>query len=159
MKQAEIHDFMLRVTQASRSELIVIMYDIILADYASARTALAEGDRSLFRKELKHAERFLNELMGALDYRYSLSFDLMSLYIYANRETVRAYTTYQTEPLVSAEQVLVGLRKGFEAVAAQDTSGPVMRNTQKLTAGLTYGKNCLDEICVNANEATRGFYA
>jgi len=35
----------------------------------------------------------------------------------------------------------------------------VMQNSQKLTAGLTYGKGRLNEICVDPNEAKRGFLA
>jgi flagellar protein FliS len=51
------------------------------------------------------------------------------------------------------------LKKGFVEVAKQDTRGPVMENTQQVYAGLTYGRNALNEVLVNANESSRGFRA
>ena len=50
------------------------------------------------------------------------------------------------------------LRKSFEEVAKQDTSGSVVQNSQKVYAGLTYGKGTLNEVFMD-NEAARGFKA
>ena len=44
MKKELIQEFSMRVTQASRSELIVIMYEIILSDLESAKEAFAAED-------------------------------------------------------------------------------------------------------------------
>lgn len=44
MEKTKLQEYTFRVTQASRSELIVIMYDVILTDTQTAREALEKGD-------------------------------------------------------------------------------------------------------------------
>ena len=122
-------DFTRRVTQASRTELVVITYEIILEDFRSAKTAFEKKDRELYEKELKHALRFLNELIGALDFS------------------------------IAAASVIETLRRAFKEISLLDHSGPVMQNTQQLYAGLTYGKGTLNEAYIDPNEVNRGFLA
>ncbi len=148
-----------RITQASRTELVVIMYEIILTDIASAKTYYSRGDRSMFVRELKHAQRFLNELMATLDYHYELSFRLMSLYIFINKALITAISRKKTNSLEEAESILQILFEGFKGVSKEDLSGPVMQNTQQLYAGLTYGRGVLNETYINPNESSRGFKA
>lgn len=159
MKKELIQDYAMRITQASRTELIVIMYEIILSDIQSAREAFASEDMVTYDKELSHAGRFVNELMAALDYSIGLSYHLMSLYIYVNKELTTAKTKRQPELLTGVEKVVEKLLAGYQKVSEEDTSGPVMKNTQQVYAGLTYGRGTLNEMYVNGNEANRGFMA
>jgi len=55
--------------------------------------------------------------------------------------------------------VLKKLLIGFEGVSKEDHSGPMMRNTQQLYAGLTYGKGKLNETYIDLNSRNRGFTA
>ena len=105
-------------------------------------------DIDTYTKELKHAVRFLNELMGSLDYTYNISYELMSLYVYVNKVIITAIFKKNPELLDSAESVMK-LLVGFEGVGMEDTSGPVMQNTQQLYAGLTYGRGVLNEVTVD----------
>ena len=159
MKKELIQEYTMRITQASRTELIVIMYEIILKDIQYAKEAFAEGDTETYEKELSHAGRFVNELMAALDYNYSISYHLMSLYIYANKELTTAKTKKQPAGLATVEEIFEKLLAGYQKVSEEDTSGPVMKNTQQVYAGLTYGRGTLNEMYVNMNEAKRGFMA
>ena len=159
MKKELIREFSMRVTQASRSELIVIMYEIILSDIQAAREAFVAGNMETYDKELAHAGRFVNELMAALDYSIGLSYHLMSLYIFANRELTAAKVQKQPERLSGVEEVFEKLLVGYRKVSEEDASGPVMKNTQQVYAGLTYGRGTLNEMYVNGNEAKRGFMA
>mgnify|MGYP003414119911 CR=1 FL=1 len=159
MKKELIQDYTMRITQASRSELIVIMYEIILNDMVSAREAFAAADFVTYEHELSHAGRFVNELMASLDYSIGLSYHLMSLYIYANKELTAAKTKRQPELLTGVEEVFEKLVAGYQKVSEEDISGPVMKNTQQVYAGLTYGRGTLHEMYVNVNESRRGFMA
>lgn len=175
MKKERIQEFATRVTQGSRTDLIVIMYDIILEDVAEARR-IAAADieasvkeagrmaygtqaREAYKKELLHAARFISELMAALDFRYRLSYELRNLYVYAHKCLTEAAFSGDTARLADVEEMMNGLKTAFVKVAEEDRSGPVMQNSQKLTAGLTYGKGRLNEICVDPNDAKRGFLA
>lgn len=159
MKKELIQEFSMRITQASRSELIVIMYEIILNDIEYAKEAFATEDIGTYEKELSHAGRFVNELMASLDYSIGLSYHLMSLYIYANKELTAARVQKQPELLDSVEEIFDKLLAGYKKVSEEDVSGPVMKNTQQVYAGLTYGRGTLNEMYVNMNEAKRGFMA
>lgn len=175
MKKERVQEFAARVTQGSKTDLIVIMYDIILEDIAEARRIAATGTdeaeagskkkaygtktREEYKKELLHAARFVSELMAALDFRYRLSYELRNLYVYAHKCLTEAAFSGETKKLSDVEDMMNGLKTAFSKVAEEDTSGPVMQNSQKLTAGLTYGKGRLNEICVDPNDAKRGFLA
>lgn len=159
MKKELIQEYSMRVTQASRSELVVIMYEVILKDIEHAKEVLPLLDEETYEKELTHAGRFLNELMGALDYHYSISYRLMSLYIYLNRRLTEAKFQKSAEILDELTELIEGLRTSYEGVSRQDTSGPMMRNTEQVYAGLTYGRGTLNETRINGNEVKRGFLA
>lgn len=159
MKREMIQDFSMRVTQASRSELIVIMYEIILREIEYAKEAFESGDLDLYEKELTQAGRFVNELMGALDYSIGISYQLMSLYIFANKELTTAKIQKQPELLEGVTEIFEKLLIGYKKVSKEDVSGPVMKNTQQVYAGLTYGRGTLNEMYVDGNEARRGYMA
>jgi flagellar protein FliS len=153
-----------RVSQANASELVVITYEIIEDCIVEAKEELTKGEKEkfsfvIFEQEVGRARKLLNELMGSLDYSYKISLELLNLYRYADRQLSEALFQKKKEPLDNANKVLATLKKGFVEVAKQDTRGPVMENTQQVYAGLTYGRNALNEVLVNANESSRGFRA
>lgn len=154
-----IQGFTARVTQASRSELIVILYEMALAEIEEAEKDYNAGDIELFVKGLKKSQKYINELIVTLDYNYAVSLDLLSLYLYVNKRIITAIIKKKPDALESAVSVLKKLLVGFEGVSKADKSGPVMRNTHQIYAGLTYGKGKLNEIDINPNNGSRGFIA
>ena len=109
--------------------------------------------------ELKHAGRIINELMGALDYTYPISYQLMSLYIFLNKQLIDAGREKDVKMLDDATDILGTLRESFSSISALDYSGPLMQNTQQVYAGLTYGKGTLNETCLDPSQRSRGFMA
>jgi flagellar protein FliS len=159
MNRETIKSFTARITQASKSELIVILYEMTLARIEEAEKAYQENDLKYFDKELKGAQKCVSELMATLDYRYVISYDLLSLYLYTNKQIITAIIKRNPLTLQSAKAVLKKLLKGFEEISKSDNSGPVMRNTQHLYAGLTYGKGTLNETFIDPGNKSRGFIA
>ncbi len=159
MNKESIKAFTARVTQASRSELTVILYEMILTEIKEAREAFEQGDLKAFDKELKLAQKYITELQATLNYSYSISYDLLSLYLFVNKSIIQAIIRRIPDTLDSAESVLKKLLVGFEGVCQSDKSGPVMRNTQQLYAGLTYGKGYLNETFIDPSNKSRGFIA
>ncbi len=159
MKKEAIHAFTARVTQASRSELTVILYEMVLTELAEAQEAYDQGELPGFEKGLKQAQKYVSELMATLDYKYTISYDLMSLYLYVNKRIITALMKRDPEPISGAQSVLQKLLAGFEGVSRQDKSGPMMKNTQKVYAGLTYGRGTLNETSLDPSTRSRGFIA
>lgn len=157
MDKELIKDFTRRVSQASKTELIVIMYDIILADASTAKEALERADIEAFRHDVKHAQRFVSELMAVLNLSISLSHELFSLYTFVNKSLINAYYRKDGRCIDEAVMVIEKLRSAFAEISQSDNSGPVMKNTQQLYAGLTYGRGTLNEAYIDPNAATRGY--
>lgn len=159
MKQDKIKNYTARVAQANRSELVVISYEIILDSIEEAKALYTQNDVDGYTAELKRVQKVFNELMGSLDYRYEVSRHLMSLYMFANQQIVNA--SFGKEPVLLNRVIPIveKLKSAFIQVAKEDASNAVMMNSQKLYAGLTYGKHALDEVLVNVNESKRGFRA
>jgi flagellar protein FliS len=143
-----------RISQANKSQLVVIIYELILDSLASATLAFQEDRKDDAVEDLKKAQGFLQEMRGSLDFRYSISGNLASLYRYINEQLVRSIVRQKNVNLESCSRVIQGLMSSFEEVAKQDDSGPVMENTQQVYAGLTYGKSSLNEISL---DGSRGF--
>ena len=159
MTNEQIKNYTLRITEANRSDLVVIMYEIILDCIDAAMESYRQDDKENFAKLLKKGQSFLNELMGGLDYQYEISLELMQLYIYVNKIIIEAAIQKDPGYLGSAKSVIGKLLSAYREVAKQDTSEALMKNTQKVYAGLTYGKNTLDESCLATNVSQRGFMA
>jgi flagellar protein FliS len=159
MIKERLQEFTVRITQANRSELIVIMYDIIKADIEYAKELFLIGDLKGYEKECRHAQKIVHELMSTLDYRYAISHDLLSLYSFSNKRLIAAYMKKDSTYLEEVNVVIDDLKEGFEVVSQQDNSAPLMKNTQQIYAGLTYGRKSLNESAVSFDDAKRGFMA
>ena len=150
--------FTLRITQANKTELIVILYDMILAYVDDAKEAHTEQNRAAFHDAIRKIRGCNQELIASLNLEYEPAMNLLSLYIYVNRELVHADVRNDIEPLEHVVKVISGLKEAYEIVASQDTSGAVMQNAQTIYAGLTYGKGDLTENMADQG-LNRGFLA
>ena len=70
---------------------------------------------------------------------------LRQLYLFCLRRLAQAEVRIHPELLQEVVGVISPLCDAYRQIAAQNTAGPVMQNTQVVYAGLTYGKNTLTE--------------
>ena len=145
MTKEAINGYSYRVTQASKSELIVILYEMAKEYMEESLCAYSNNDIIEFRDNLKKAQRVINELTGSLDMQYQISIELMRLYLYMNRVMLKASIRKEIEEVQVVIKMIEKLRTAFAEVSKQDFSGPVMKNTQKVYAGLTYSNGGLNQ--------------
>ena len=145
MTKEEINGFSYRVAQASKTELVVIMYDVAINYLSDSINYFENTNIERFRDELKKAQRVINQLTSVLDLKYDISLELMRLYIYIINVFVRSSIRKEVEELKVVMSMLEKLRSTFEKVSEQDQSGPMMMNTQQVYAGLTYSNGGLNE--------------
>jgi len=155
MTKEEINGYSYRVTQASRTELVVIMYDVTLNYISDSINYFENENVERFRDDIKKAQRVINQLTSALDQTYEISLELMRLYIYMNNVLVRSSIRKEVEGLKVVMGMIQKLRSAFEKVSEQDKSGPMMINTQQVYAGLTYSNGGLNEY--HDQTTKRGF--
>lgn len=148
-------DFTRRLSQCNKGELIVIMYDIAFAYLEEAKEAHQNNQYEAYKEAIRKATASMDALIDGLDFSYEIAKQLYSLYVYAKRALAKAIYQNKTDGIIEAENVLRRLYHSFKEAAKADTSGPLMRNTQKVYAGITYGKNDLNESY--GNDIQRGF--
>ncbi|HKM34284.1 MAG TPA: flagellar protein FliS [Lachnospiraceae bacterium] len=150
--------YTLRITQANKTELILILYEMLLDYVEEAYMGLEQGDVIISRDAIRKAKACLEELISSLNLQYKPAPQLLSLYLYCNRKLIKADARNEKEPLYHIQNVIQQLLKAYRELAKQDHSGPVMENSQTVYAGLTYGKDRLAENMADQG-LNRGFRA
>lgn len=150
-------DFTRRLSQCNKGELIVIMYDIVFAYMDEAVEAYEKNDYEAYKTAVKNAQKSIDALKQSLNHKYELSKELHKLYVFANNALAKAIYQNRLDGLREAESILKRLYSSFCETAKTDTSGPLMRNTQQVYAGMTYGRGTLNENFIDNNH--RGFFA
>ena len=156
MTKEAINGYSYRITQATKSELIVIIYDIAKEYLISALEDYSTDNIEGFRDNLKKAQRAVNELTSSLDLQYEISLELIQLYLYMNKVILKASIRTETKDIDAVIRMIDKLRETFNEVSKQDTSEPLMKNTQKVYAGFTYSNGGINNEVYNQG-SNRGF--
>ena len=149
-------EYTLRITQANKTQLITILYEMALLYVDEAKEAMEAGSRTDFKNAVRRIQGCMCELMDSLHLEYEVAQNLLQLYLYVNREVAKAALHNREENLEYARLVLEKLAAAYRQIESQDLTGPVMGNTQSVYAGLTYGKDTLAESAADP-AANRGF--
>lgn len=133
-----------QVAQANELELICLTYDIFLENIE-----LAISNSSDTKKYKAIARKVLLVLINNLDMQHELSHDLFDLYIYVQRLIIE-------NKFEDAKEIITSIKEGYEALKAKGiTTQKTVSNTQDIYAGMTYGKNSINEVILGNNN--RGF--
>ena len=149
--------FTLRITQANSTELVVILYEMLLCYLEESGQALEGADRAEFHEAMRKARGCLNELINSLRMEYEPAPTLLQLDLFCVRRLAAGEAKGDAVPLKEIEQVIRPLHDAYEKIAGQNSAGPVMGNSQAVYAGLTYGRNTLTENMTDQS-ANRGMY-
>lgn len=151
-----IKDFTYRVTQANKTEMIAVLYDIGVVYLKDSLSSLEKGDKEGFRTELTRARNTVRELIASVNTSVELGMNFLSLYIYCSGELTRAYMDYDSDPVYHVISIFERLGEAYHTVSVNDTSGPVMGNTEKIYSGFTYNRSMTTES-VSAGGEIRGY--
>ena len=149
--------YTLRISQANKSGLVVILYEMFEDYIEEAKEGLEKEDRQALKLSLNKARGCVNELMESLHLEYEVAQNLLQLYLYVYRELLYCEMRKDRVHLENALKVMVPLKETYATVSASDTSEAVMTNAQTVVAGLTYGRNDVNESMADQG-ASRGFY-
>ena len=120
MEKERLQEYAARVTQANRSELVVIIYEATLASIEEGKNYLKQGEIEAARHEIERARSMITELMGSLDLQYEISHYLRQLYVFAYRELCQGIANRDPEQLNHATDIFEALLPSFKEVAKQD---------------------------------------
>ncbi|PKM93981.1 MAG: hypothetical protein CVU84_13840 [Firmicutes bacterium HGW-Firmicutes-1] len=159
MNDTMVKDFQNKIVNAGKADLLLINYEMLFVTIDEALQAIEEEREEAFNKLLSQANRLLRELSDNLDFNYDISKDLMAIYIYVSKQLIDASITFSKDPILGAKTVLNTLYTGWlQASTKEEKQKPMVMNGQKIYAGLTYGKDKLNEM-VYDGVVSRGFRA
>jgi flagellar protein FliS len=147
-----------RIINANREQLLVITYEVFINSISECINSIEDQNEDEFNRKMVKVHRLHRELTDNLDMSYEISKNLFSLYVYMNKKLIEASMKLQKEPLLEVKKLALILLDGFAQVASTQSSDVIVKNAQKIYAGLTYGKGQLNETIMNGFE-DRGFKA
>ena len=158
MTKEEKQTFVLRISQANRTELIVIMQDILISYLQDAKKEKESKNEDGFINCLQLARYAVLELRKSLDRNNAVVKNIYPIYTFIDKEIAKGIIGRRMENLDEIINIVSKLRNSFHEVSKEDHSGSMMSNTQAVYAGLTYGKDQLNENLWEASSKKRGFY-
>ncbi len=149
-------EFAARIVAANPSRLVEIIYEIMIIYIQESIDCHETGTRMEFSVQIKKARACLLELEHSIQKEHPLAENFIQLYEYCHEKLTQADARYEVAPLKEVERVITRFRETYEEIAKKDQSDPVMDNAQSIYAGLTYGKNTLNENLSGEGD-NRGF--
>jgi flagellar protein FliS len=163
-------EFTRKISQANKTELIIILYEMLSQYIEDANSFNQIGDRRQTIIEVRRATQCVDELIASLNLEYPLAINLFRLYQYIKRELLKVktesiesnieLTEANTESVQSLDHLIMivhGLHEAYFEIGKEDKSGAVMTNIQTVYAGMTYGKNDINENMDSGIER-RGYF-
>lgn len=148
--------FTLRISQANKTEMIVILYEMILEYLQESKGLWKDEKRREFVDTIYKARKCIKELIGSLHYECEPAPTLLQIYNFCNKELVKADVRNQIDSIENVENILKKLHEAYLELSKQDSSEAIMENAQAVYAGLTYNKNSLSED-MTSQALNRGF--
>ena len=156
MNKEKKQEFTLRITRANKTQLVVILYDMVLVYLEDSLEAIENKNYKEYKWNIERAKDCIDELLNSLHMEYEIAGVLKSLYFFFKRELTTAAIQSKKELVQQVMEMIKELKVSYEQVAARDTSAPVMQNAQTVYAGLTYGKDSLN-VSLSDQGTNRGF--
>ncbi len=156
MTDEKKQEYTLRITQANPSALVVINYEIFFDFVNEATEHMDKGERKEAVASLDKAQQALNQLIDSLNMDQDPAPAIYRVYLYVSAMIGRTRGSMKSENLKDPVRLMKSLYETYKKDSAGDDSAPVMGNSQKVYAGLTYGKGTLTEEM--SQDASRGFF-
>lgn len=158
MTKEKIQDYTFRVTNANKTQMIVILYDIGITYLQDGVAAIEKGDFRDCRTEIGRVRNTLRELMNSVDTSIEIGHNLLKLYIFCSEELTKAYLDYDKGALYHVMSVFMKLREAYEKISHEDTTGPVMEHAETVYSGFTYDRKMMSKTVSNGS-SNRGILA
>jgi len=158
MNKDKISAFTLKIASSNGCGLIAVLYEIYGEYETEALNYFEAGKVNDAVAALKKCAEVVNHLQKDLNFNYKVSRDLYALYDYVQRNVSKSIYQANSDGLLEAKRVMDELGDAFDKLAKKDSSAPIMKNTQYVMAGMTYGRGALNEYMMG-NQTSRGFWA
>lgn len=158
MTDEQKQQFTRRISNANKTEMIVILYEMVLIYVNDAKKALEKQDMESCEAEIRRAKACLIELQNSVNPENELGMNYFEIYLFLRRELSKAAVAGNKTALDNVCDIVNEMLETYRKLSEADTSRPIMENAQAVYAGLTYGKSSLNESLAG-QDIDRGFRA
>lgn len=154
MTEEQMNVYKMRISQAGIAEMTTIMLEMEAQWSRDAVVAYDGNDKEEFVRCTGKAQSVQVELMNVMNMENPVAEDVYSVFAYMNKQLIRS--KIKRQPL-EFDRMLAMLHKyhsSFEALIPTDQGGPVMQQSEKVYAGLTYGAGGLVESSTGGMDYT-----
>lgn len=155
MTEEKKKEYTRRISQSNSTQLIIVLYDIALT-YIEDALNVFDTDAKQCEVELQRAKSCIEEMIHNLHFEHALAREFHQIYLSMKKSLREAGLQREKEQLISVKNNLTTLKQAYEQIVSQDQSAPIMGHTQSVVAGLTYGKNDVNESLAG-DSGKRGF--
>ena len=149
MTDEQVKEYTRRISQANASGLVEIIYELLLDTLQEAVNAKENGEEYLCLEYIKKAQRYVEELIHGLNLQEPIAGQIAKRYIFLHKQLLQAARTPDTEILKEVKKEIEYMQPHFIRIAGEDKDEPLMQHTQKVYAGLTYGRKSLNEMSID----------
>lgn len=132
--------FVARISQANRTGLVVILYEMTDVYLEDALNSMEEESQEKIDLAFSRVRGCINELMNSLYMEYEMAQNMMSLYVFCLKRLVYSQQKKDKEVLLWVKNTLKKLSTAYAQAVKDDNSPPEMIGIQNVYEGLTYGK-------------------
>lgn len=144
MTKQQINEYMVRISQSSKTGLVVISCEIASVYMKEAKEAFRTDDKETFLFSIKKAMDFVDDLSSSLDMSYEISKSLISLYTAVKRTLIHANAAYTLKGIDGCIRIMDRIGEAFEKVAEEEEDKtPSYAGGEQIITGVTYGRNSM----------------
>lgn len=159
MTNEQIKEFTLRTSSANHTGLMLILFDMEKIYVEDALLAYSNNEIDDYLRNMDLAKKTHNELMSGIEPTDELGKRYLSILRFIYSKQINSCVKRVPDELDRCQRMMDNLREGFRHLNELDNEEPVMKNTHKVYAGLTYGKGTLNESVQGTDYSSRGFKA
>lgn len=140
------------IANASQGELLCITYEMLLEEIQNAMEEQTKDER---KKHIDQAVKIIKMLASDLDFRYDLAHQLFNIYVYVQGLLIKSRDHVMLE---EAYKLINKLYEAYKQITENEQNKkPIMQNAEAIYAGLTYGKDSINEVSLE--DFNRGYKA
>ena len=152
MTAEEMNVYKMRISQAGIAEFTLVMLEMEMQWMQEAVSAYDKGNTEEFLDCVDKAQSTQMELMNVLNKENPVAVDMFSIFAYINKLLIQSKIKREPQELLRCSEMLGKFHQSLQAIAGSDTAGPVMEQSEKVYAGLTYGTHGLVESSMGGHD-------
>ncbi len=137
-----------RISTTNEAGLIAILYEALIDNFNNSIKALDEEDYEKLNKIINHSRDILAELLIQFSGDDEISLNLREINLYVNRLITEGECKKDPSLFKTCIKVLTPICEGFQQLEVKEEP--------KTVAGLTYGKDYLNEHTIKGNRNFKG---